>query len=216
MIKIMTVKPSFQGFLGGMLFLLIPTSIFGQVDTVFSVEGEILEIGERINDQKQGKWSTYYDSGTLESEGYYEKGKKTGKWTWYHDNGLICSKEKYKYDYFKKGKFWDREGNPSDISEVEIEPEYPGGMDAFREMVAENLQYPQVPQEKGVDGRVFIRFNINEVGELVDSKIVKGVDPALDREALRVVRLSDTWKPGTFHGKKVKVAYTFPVVFILQ
>lgn len=213
----MTTRSIFQNLLFFTVLFLQP-SIFGQVDTVFFNDGKVQGIGTLINGQKNGKWTTYFDTGSIESEGHYKNNKRTGKWIWYHDNGVLCSKEKYKNNKLKirKSKFWDKKGNPSNVSEIITDPKYPGGMNAFRRMVADNLKYPREAQLKGISGKVFVQFAINKKGELVDAKIIKGVDPYLDNEALRVVKLSGKWTPGTMHGKKLKVKFTFPVIFSLQ
>ena len=88
--------------------------------------------------------------------------------------------------------------------------------EGFREYVTKNTQYPAVAQENGISGRVFIEFTINQQGDLVDAKVMRGVDPLLDAEALRVIRSSPKWTPGKQRGKTVKVKYTFPVLFRLN
>jgi antitoxin component YwqK of YwqJK toxin-antitoxin module len=85
-------------YLRFLLLLILPTVIYGQVDTVFSSNGQIQEIGESIDGLKQGKWISYHENGQIESVGYYKKDKKEGEWTWFYDNGILCSKEKYKKD----------------------------------------------------------------------------------------------------------------------
>ncbi|HQH40491.1 MAG TPA: energy transducer TonB [Bacteroidales bacterium] len=100
---------------------------------------------------------------------------------------------------------------------VEEMPSFQGkGQEGFREWIQKNLQYPPVAAENGIQGRVFVQFAVNSKGEVVDAKVVKGVDPALDKEALRVVMSSPKWTPGKQRGKPVKVQFTFPIVFVLQ
>jgi len=88
--------------------------------------------------------------------------------------------------------------------------------EGFREFVSKNTVYPPVAQENGISGRVFVEFTINQQGDLVDAKVMRGVDPLLDAEALRVIRSSPKWVPGKQRGKTVKVKYTFPVMFKLN
>ncbi len=88
--------------------------------------------------------------------------------------------------------------------------------EGFRRFVSENMVYPAVAQENGVMGTVVVEFVINSRGELVDAKILRGVDPTLDNEALRVIKSSPKWTPGKQRDKAVRVKYTFPVVFRLQ
>jgi len=100
---------------------------------------------------------------------------------------------------------------------VEDMPGFQGGdINNFRTWVAKNLEYPQIAQENGISGRVFVQFAVNSKGDVVDVKLVRGVDPALDAEALRVIKSSPKWSPGKQRGRPVKVQFTFPVVFVLQ
>ena len=91
-----------------------------------------------------------------------------------------------------------------------------GGKEKFREYISQNLQYPAIAAENGISGRVFVQFAVNNRGQVVDVIVVRGVDPALDKEATRVVRSSPKWTPGKQRGRPVKVQFTFPIVFVLQ
>jgi protein TonB len=100
---------------------------------------------------------------------------------------------------------------------VEDMPKFQGGdQNTFRSWIQSNLKYPEIAAENGISGRVFVNFVVNKNGEVVDAKVVRGVDPSLDQEALRVVRSSPRWEPGKQRGKPVKVQFTFPIVFVLQ
>ncbi len=100
---------------------------------------------------------------------------------------------------------------------VEDMPKFQGGdQNAFRTWIQQNLRYPEIAAENGISGRVFVQFAVNSKGQVVDAKVIRGVDPALDKEALRVVNSSPKWQPGKQRGKPVKVQFTFPIVFILQ
>lgn len=100
---------------------------------------------------------------------------------------------------------------------VEDMPLFQGGNhDTFRAWIAKNLKYPEIAAENGISGRVYIQFCVNSKGEIVDVVVVRGVDPALDKEAERVVKSSPKWTPGKQRGRAVKVQFTFPVNFVLQ
>ena len=100
---------------------------------------------------------------------------------------------------------------------VEEKPTFNGGdANDFSKWVNQNIQYPAVAQEKGVEGRVVLGFVVDENGEIKDVKVLKGVDPALDAEAVRVVSASPKWAAGKQNGQAAKVSYTFPVVFKLN
>ena len=99
---------------------------------------------------------------------------------------------------------------------VEEMPEFPGGISAALKWVANEIKYPAISQENGVQGRVTVRFTINADGSVVDPVVLKGVDPHLDKEALRVISKMPKWKPGKQRGKAVRVSYNLPVRFKLN
>ncbi|MDA3821470.1 MAG: energy transducer TonB [Bacteroidales bacterium] len=101
---------------------------------------------------------------------------------------------------------------------VEDMPTFNGGDPAteFRKYIANNLDYPEIAAENGISGRVIVQFAVSNKGKVVDAVVVRSVDPALDREAVRVVMASPMWSPGKQRGKAVKVLFTFPINFVLQ
>ena len=99
---------------------------------------------------------------------------------------------------------------------VEEMPSFPGGQGALMSFLNSNIKYPVVAQENGVQGRVIVGFVVERDGSITDVKIMRSVDPSLDREAQRVVRAMPRWKPGKQNGSAVRVKYTVPVVFRLQ
>lgn len=99
---------------------------------------------------------------------------------------------------------------------VEEMPVFPGGEEALRKYIAQSVKYPAIAQENGIQGRVFVAFVVNTKGEVTDVKIARGVDPNLDKEAIRVVTNMPKWTPGKQRGKAVKVSYTVPINFVLQ
>jgi protein TonB len=82
--------------------------------------------------------------------------------------------------------------------------------------LSNTIQYPVVAEENGVQGRVIVTFVVERDGSITDVKVVKSVDPSLDREAVRVVRSMPKWTPGKQKGDAVRVKYTMPVTFRLQ
>ena len=100
---------------------------------------------------------------------------------------------------------------------VEEKPKFQGGdANAFSAWVAKNLNYPEIAKENGVQGRVMLQFTVNPNGSISDVKVLRGVDPSLDKEAVRVVSSSPKWTPGRQRDRAVKVTYTFPVIFQLR
>ncbi len=99
---------------------------------------------------------------------------------------------------------------------VETMPLFPGGKLGLRKYIAKNTKYPTMAQESNIQGKVYVRFCVSETGSVSKASILRGVDPLLDKEALRVVRGLPKWTPGEQRGKKVSVWYTVPINFQLQ
>ena len=99
---------------------------------------------------------------------------------------------------------------------VEEMPQFPGGSSALFEYLSKNIKYPVVAEENGVQGRVVVTFVVERDGSITDVKVVKSVDPSLDKEAQRVVKSMPHWIPGKQNGSAVRVKYTVPVTFRLQ
>ena len=99
---------------------------------------------------------------------------------------------------------------------VEEMPSFPGGNGALMQFLQSNVRYPVVAQENGVQGRVQIGFVVERDGSITDVRVVRSVDPSLDKEAMRVVKMMPRWNPGKQNGQTVRVKYTVPVLFRLQ
>jgi TonB family protein len=102
------------------------------------------------------------------------------------------------------------------FSRVEEMPQFPGGELALRKYIANELKYPVIAQENGIQGKVYVSFIITKEGKVTEPSISRGVDPALDKEALRVIGSLPDWKPGKQGGQAVNVWYTVPITFGLQ
>lgn len=100
---------------------------------------------------------------------------------------------------------------------VEQKPSFNGGdANEFSKWVNSRLVYPEIAKENGVQGRVTLSFTVEADGRVTNVKVLKGVDDSLDKEAVRVVSSSPKWTPGKQRDRKVKVTYTFPVIFQLR
>lgn len=99
---------------------------------------------------------------------------------------------------------------------VENMPIFPGGEEALRNYVTNNIQYPEEAHKQGIQGRVFVCFIIGTNGAVQNVKVARSVHPLLDAEAVRVVKSMPKWTPGQHRGKTVKVSYTIPINFSLK
>ena len=99
---------------------------------------------------------------------------------------------------------------------AEVMPKFPGGIPGLMQYLARNIKYPTIAQENGTQGRVIIQFVVERDGSITDVRVARGVDPYLDKEAVRVVKSMPKWLPGKQNGKAVHVKFTVPVMFRLQ
>ena len=113
----------------------------------------------------------------------------------------------------------DDEGESEDdqiFISVQQMPEFPGGQLALRRYIAEHIQYPVMARENDIEGVVTVQFVVGKKGEVSNVFVIRGVDPLLDSEAVRVVKSLPRFKPGMQQGRPVKVWFTLPIVFKLQ
>jgi len=106
--------------------------------------------------------------------------------------------------------------NPIIFNYVEVMPEFPGGISALMKFLQDNLKYPVEAQEKGIQGRVALRFVVTPDGSVDDVQVIKSLDSLCDQEAVRVVKAMPKWIPGKQSGVPVYVYFNLPVVFKLQ
>lgn len=99
---------------------------------------------------------------------------------------------------------------------VEQMPSFPGGNAALMNYLSQNIKYPVIAEENGIQGRVIVQFVVGKDGHISDVRVAKSVDPSLDKEAVRVVRGMPRWIPGKQNGQAVTVRYTLPVTFRLN
>ena len=100
---------------------------------------------------------------------------------------------------------------------VEDMPSFQGkGLDAFAAFVQQNLEYPYVAMENGIEGTVYLRFIVDKDGSVINIEVLRGVDPTLDKAAIEAVQRAPKWEPGKQRGKPVKVSCTMPIIFTLE
>jgi protein TonB len=107
----------------------------------------------------------------------------------------------------------EEDPEPEPFIVVEEMPVPPGGASGLLKYIAENIKYPQIAQENNIGGKVIIRFCVTSKGGVDQVSVYKGVDPALDAEAIRVVKTLPPFKPGKQGGKPVPVWFTVPIIF---
>ena len=99
---------------------------------------------------------------------------------------------------------------------VEVMPQYPGGQIAMLKYIMENIKYPEQAMKEGIQGRVTVRFIVEKDGRGSNVRLLRSVQPSLDKEAIRVVKSMPKWTPGKHNGKPVRVRFNLPVMFKLN
>lgn len=108
------------------------------------------------------------------------------------------------------------EEKPQIVYTAEIMAQFPGGDDEMYKFISDNLRYPAIDQEMGNKGRVTIRFVVTKTGDISDIKVLKGISPTCDREAVRVVKSMPKWIPAKQNGVPVPIYFTLPIIFKLN
>jgi len=184
----------------------------------------ILEKGFYKNGEKDSLWTDYQFPGTdVVTEGVFKMGKRIGMWTFYRNKDTVeqiynFSEHKMLF-YFKDNSRKYAVINGKDTADAQLTkpPMYIGGRNLINLLVNENLQYPDNAWQDKKEGTVLVALVVNQEGKAGKGWIKKGVNKALDEEALRVVNLlPDTWLPGMFNGIPVNTIYEIPVTFRLQ
>lgn len=102
------------------------------------------------------------------------------------------------------------------VYSVEQMPQYPGGEEELLKFIKDNLRYPKVAVETGIEGRVYIRFVVSRTGEVTDVTVIRSLDASCDAEAVRVIKMMPNWTPGRQNGMNIPVYYTIPIVYKLN
>ena len=132
---------------------------------------------------------------------------------YYEEDSIIKKAQDIKFFLtFKKSEYETLKSYPI----VEAMPQFPGGEQALREYIANNVKYPDLAKENGIYGKVIVYFVINENGLIEQIEVKRKVNLLLDSEAVRVIKNMPKWKPGTQRGKTVKVSFTVPINFALN
>lgn len=103
-----------------------------------------------------------------------------------------------------------------DATGVDVSPEFPGGMSAWSKYIQNNLKYPGIAQEEGIQGKVFLSFVVEKNGTITDVKVLKGIGYGCDDEAVRVIKKSPRWKAGMQNNLPVRVKYTMPISYTVN
>ncbi|WP_082026612.1 energy transducer TonB [Flammeovirga sp. OC4] len=148
-------------------------------------------------------------------EGQVKKYKRDKVWKGKYLTGEKYFEETYSKGKLKKGISWDKNENQFSYTRVIVPPVFPGGMAEFYKQVRRKFEYPQEAKMNGEQGKVYIRFIVQPTGKLSNFKVMRGVSPSINEEALRVMNLVPDWEPRKVKGQPVTSTVVIPIIFNL-
>jgi len=173
-------------------------------------------ISQRVPLIVDGTCLYYSENGKRESKGIYELNKKIGVWVYYDQVGSDSSVVEHFLNELKKEiKVTQEYSSLKNFISVEVMPEFPGKEEGLFKYMKDSIKYPSSAKKDKIQGTVYVRFIINEQGEVKDAKVVRGVREDIDEEARKVIQSMPKWTPGYKNGKAINVMFIHPIKFKL-
>ncbi len=162
-----------------------------------------------------GKYTGYYEDGTINQTGTYMRGeRKDDVWKYYYPDGKVSFVETFLADSLIAVQCFDKDGTPKNTCKVNEMPEFPGDLQKY---LAQNIRWPRGLEFKDTNvAKVVATFKIDKEGNIKDIRIVRYIAKAFDNEVLRVIQKMPQWKPGKKYGEPVETQYTLPISFRVQ
>jgi len=150
---------------------------------------------------------------------YFETGKivdglKSGEWIGINDTNDVTYSETYSEGTLLQG-MQNYKGQNYTYTELETQAMPPNGLQAIYKLIGNKMKYPRAARRHGIQGKVFVQFVVDKEGNIIDTKVIKGIDPECDNEALNAIKSLPKWNPGYQRGRPVKQRYTLPIQFKL-
>lgn len=160
----------------------------------------------------------FYDSEFkgISERGRIKNGLYEGEWLGEASRAGAKYKEVYVGGQLLSGESTDRDGTVYTYTKVRVDPQFKNGINAFYTYLKKNIRYPEQCFKNGIQGKVLLRFTVLTNGSLEKISVMNDVHPALAMEAVRVIRASPLWEPGSIRGKPANVIYNVPVSFTLR
>jgi protein TonB len=165
---------------------------------------------------KNGLATRFHNTGKIKSEIEYQNNNYHGKLKTFYESGQLKRNENYLNGKLIDSRCYSLDGKDTTNYPYEVAARYPGGENALMKYLSTNIKYPNKARRKGIEGVVYIKFIVTNLGEIEKCKIIKSVDPLLDNEAMRVVAEMGKWIPAELDGEKNSMSFTLPIKFKLQ
>jgi TonB family protein len=184
----------------------------------YLIQSNIDSLGNALVTDGNGYYKEYDDKFSyIEEEGNVKSGKRDGQWKGIYKNVHTTFTETYDNGKLISGKAITDDGVSSTYSgSRRVHPEFQGGIEAFGKYLVKNVHYPAEARQKNIQGTVILSFVVEKSGDLTDIKVARSVTPILDEEAIRVLKNSPKWVPGTQFGLPVRVQYSVPISYTMR
>lgn len=169
-----------------------------------------------VENKIEGKFFKWYENGQIKSEMDYINNQYNGEVKTYWKNGLLKRKDIYFEGQFKNGTCYDSLGKEIPHFELEQMPKYKGGDKKLLMDISNNTKYPNISRDLGIQGKVVVRFAINEQGGISNIEMLQGINGELNKEAVRVIGTLKKFKPGYYDGEPIEVYYMIPITFTIK
>lgn len=178
--------------------------------------GSLSREGNYLDSEKEGIWKTYDSTGKLYEVINYKKGEYDGDFLVYYASGKLKRKDIYENGKFVAGTCFSERGKKIKYFDYFQQASFKGGKQELTKFLSQHLKYPDYALDHSIEGKVWLKFDIDEKGKLSNVTVIKKVHPTLDEEALRVVSLMPDWIPEKADGVSVKSDFFLPINFKLH
>jgi TonB family protein len=177
-------------------------------------DGRVSLRGEYTDGQRTGPWISVHRNGQKRSKGVYVAGRPVGEWRYFYKTGQLSAIELPSREKGPALAFFNEDGSAyaGKVQRREL-PQFPGGEAALLSYVARNTVYPRTTRRKGITGKVYVSYTVDEEGNVGQVQVVQGLCPEADQEARRVVSSLPAFRPGREYNVPTAMTFTVPIHF---
>ncbi len=213
------------------------------VKNIYTLDGSLIKVATYLNDSLKdldGPYYTFYDNGQLEDSMFYVNDELNGTCFSYYESGQLKAKGKYiegefndslltyyasgnkkRIDFYEngeliKGSIYDEKGMALPYENYYVEAEYPGGNEAMMRFISNNVVFPQEAINYGIEGKVYVQFIVDSLGNVKKPKVVRSISPILSEAAIEVIEKMPNWTPGRKDGENHDSYFRLPINFSLE
>lgn len=211
----------FDFYTNGKVYLVkeyLNNNKYNNTTSNFLIKANYDSLGTATVDGGNGYCKLYDDDfKAINEEGSVKNAKRDGQWKGYFKNRGTTFTENYKDGSLIDGTAVTKDGISTVYTKTRgTPPKFKGGLEAFGTYLSNRIQYPEDERRRGIEGKVIISFVVEQDGKVSEVKVSKTVSPGIDDEAVRVIKYSPRWVPGTLFGRPTRAIYSVPVSFTLN